>query len=132
MSVVSPTSGTKMTYEEFIALPDDGIHRELIRGVVKVFPSDADEPETSMGKTMTIRTRAHCRLLITLGCELELWLRSQPRPRGEFVGGECGFRLGGADDTAVGIDLAYASAEQVASMDEETKVYVGPPVLAVE
>jgi Uma2 family endonuclease len=122
-----------MTVDEFLDLPDDGIRRELIRGIVKTYPSDADDPGPSWReRPMTIRSRAHCRLLITLACEAENWLRTRPKPRGEFVGGECGFRLGGPDDNAVGIDLAYASAEQVAAMDPDTRVFVGPPVLAIE
>ncbi len=133
MSIAGPLSGTRMTFDEFMALPDDGVHRELIRGVVKVVPGDdEDEPPSLWRSPMTIRNRAHCRLLITLACELENWLRTRPKPRGEFVGGECGFRLGGPADTAIGIDLAYASAEQVKATDPKTKVYVGPPVLAIE
>ena len=38
-TLAGPPSGTRMTIDEFLDLPDDGIHHELIRGVVKTYPS---------------------------------------------------------------------------------------------
>ena len=133
MNVSGPPSGTRMTFDEFMAIPEDGVHRELIRGVVKVYPSDDEELPPNPWKTpTTTRTRSASRLLVTLACELENWLRTRPRPRGVIVGGDCGFRLGGPDDDIVGIDLAYVSAEQVAATDRELSAFDGPPRLAIE
>jgi Uma2 family endonuclease len=119
-----------MSVEEFLALPDDGIHRELIQGAVREFRSDVDVPMG--GQPMTIRNRVHSRVVIRIGQLLANWMDLQPEPRGEIVGGEVGFRLKGTDDSMVGIDVAVASAEQVASTDPEEKIYSGPPILAVE
>ena len=49
-----------MSVEEFLALPDDGIHRELIRGTVREFKSDAEEP--IRGPRMTVRNRFHSQI----------------------------------------------------------------------
>lgn len=108
-----------MTFEEFLALPDDGIRRELIRGVVKE-------------RGMTIRNRHHSKVQIKIGKILDLWLDTRAEPKGEVVGGEAGFRLRGTKDSGVGIDVAYASAELVAATPDKQAIFNGPPVLAVE
>lgn len=54
MSIAEPPTETEpgtMTFEEFMALPDDGTDRELIRGVVKV--------RGLKERGMTIRNRHH-------------------------------------------------------------------------
>jgi Uma2 family endonuclease len=112
-------SSSIMTTEEMLALPEDGIDRELIRGELRERP-------------MTKRNRWHSRSTIRLGYLLEEWLERQPEPRGEVVGGEAGFRLRRGPDTTVGIDLAYVSAEVVASTPEHAVFFEGPPILAVE
>src|SRR5262249_19051636 len=104
--------GVRMSVEEFLALFEDGVHRELIRGAVREFRSDVDEPMG--GHPVTIRNRVHSRVVIRIGQLLANWMDLQPEPRGEIVGGEVGFRLKGTDDSLVGIDIAVASAEQVA------------------
>ena len=113
-----------MTFEEFMALPDDGTDRELIRGVVKVC--------AVIENGMTIRNRFHARTEARIAKMLANWLDQQPEPRGEVVSGEAGFRLRGAEDSAVGIDVAYASRELVASAAPKQLLFDGPPVLAVE
>ena len=112
-------SSSIMTTEEMLALPEDSIDRELIRGELRERP-------------MTKRNRWHSRSTIRLGYLLEEWLERQPEPRGEVVGGEAGFRLRRDPDTTVGIDLAYVSAEVVASTPEHAVFFEGPPILAVE
>lgn len=111
--------GPKMTVEEFLALPDDGVHRELIRGHV-----------WEMG--MTVRSRFHCRIESRVVFLLEGWLGTQPEPRGQILSGEVGFRLRGPEDSVVGIDVAYASAELLAATGPKQKIFDGSPALAVE
>jgi Uma2 family endonuclease len=118
------TEAGTMTFEEFMALPDDGTDRELIRGVLKV--------RGVKERGMTIRNRHHAKIEIKIGKILDLWLDTQPEPRGEIVGGEAGFRLRGTKESGVGIDVAYASAELVAATPESQALFDGPPVLAVE
>ena len=107
----------RMTVEEFLALPDDGVRRMLIDGEVR-----------EIG--MTIRNWQHSAILMRLGMLLNLWLRDQPEPRGRVVGGEAGFRL--TTGTLVGIDAAYASAELAAATPQSQAVFNGSPTLAVE
>lgn len=120
MSIAAPppTSRT-MTAEEIMALPEDGVHREIIRGELREKP-------------MTRRNRMHSCTEATIVWLLRTWLDGQPEPRGKVHCGEAGFRLRPDPETFVGIDVAYASAELVASTAPELPFYDGPPVLAVE
>ena len=82
--------GVEMSVEEFLALPDDGIHRELIRG------TSARRTRAMLERTrapVTVRNRFHSRIVIRIGQLLANWMDLQPEPRGEVVGGEAGFWL---------------------------------------
>jgi Uma2 family endonuclease len=116
--VSTVVSTPPMTTEEMLALPEDGVDRELIRGQLREKP-------------MTRRNRRHSRAEVRISTELEIWLESQPEPRGQVVGGEAGFRLRRDPDSTVGIDVAYVSAE-VAAFEPDAEYFEGPPVLAVE
>jgi Uma2 family endonuclease len=118
---VSPPEKELMTAEEYLALPDDGTERWLIRGELR-----PREPAT------TIRNQIHGEVEASVVFELKLWLREQPEPRGSISCGEAGFRLRRDPDTLVGIDVAYTSAEIRARTAGKPTVYDGPPVLAVE
>ena len=122
--------GVEMSAQEFLALPDDGIHRELVRGRVR---EDRELWEGGKrGSGVTVRNRFHSRIVIRVGQMLANWMDLQPEPRGEVVGGEAGFLLMGTRESLVGIDVAVVPAELVASTDPEQKLYHGPPLLAVE
>lgn len=112
-------TGTKMTVEEFLALPDDGVRRWLIDGEIREFG-------------MTQRNRFHGRLLIRLGRFLDEWAERQPRPRGYVVGGETGVRFHWGDDESVGVDLAYIPPDVAAKQTDESTIVVGVPALVVE
>jgi Uma2 family endonuclease len=107
-----------MTTEELLALPEDGVDRELIRGQLREKP-------------VTRRDRWHSRVEATSVHFLGSWLDTQPEPRGQVVSGEAGFRLRRDPDSTVGIDVAYISAE-VAAVNADAVYFDGPPVLAVE
>ncbi len=107
-----------MTTEELLALPEDGVDRELIRGQLREKP-------------MTRRNRWHSRIEARIAQYLQNWLDTQPEPRGLIVSGEAGFRLRRDPDSTVGIDVAYVSAE-VAAFNADAVYFDGPPVLAVE
>ncbi len=126
-TIVDPARKT-MTLEEFLALPDDGVHRELIRGEVREYP----DPEESGQLKMTIRNPFHSEAETCLAQVLKNWLDRQPKPRGKIVSGEAAFRLKRNDATLVGIDVAYASPEVAATRDRRKRYLDGPPVLAVE
>jgi Uma2 family endonuclease len=108
-----------VTIEEFLALPDNGVHRELIQGRVR-----------ELG--MTVRNRFHSRIEARVGQKLLNWLDQQPPPRGEVVCGEAGFRLKGTKESLVGIDVALVSADLVARTSKRETMYDGAPILAVE
>ncbi len=108
-----------MSVEEFLALPDDGVHRELIQGRVR-----------EMG--MTIRNRVHSRAQARIAQRLLNWLDRQPEPRGEVVCGEAGFRLKGTQESLVGVDVALVGPELVARTSKKERLYDGAPILAVE
>ena len=64
-----------VTIEEFLALPENGVHRELIQGRVR-----------ELGKT--VRNRFHSRIEAAVAFTLVGWLRVQPPPRGESSAGK--------------------------------------------
>jgi Uma2 family endonuclease len=122
--------GMEMSVEEFLAIPDDGIHRELIRGKVR---EERDYiPLEERGRPVTVRNRFHSRIEAKISYVLVDWSVRQPEPRGEVVCGEAGFRLGGTEGSLVGIDVAFVSPELVAATEPKQKIYQGAPVLAVE
>lgn len=120
MSAVSePAADILMTTDELLALPDDGIDRELIGGQLREKP-------------ITKRNPRHSRVQMKVGHILFNWLDLQPEPRGQVLGGEAGFRLRRNPDTTVGVDVAYVSAETMAGTPEDAALVEGPPLLAVE
>lgn len=108
-----------LTVEDLLAMPDDDVSRELIRGQLR------EEP-------MTRRSRQHSGVESNIVFVLKLWLRERPEPRGRVHSGEAAFRVRRAPDTIVGIDVAYAPPELVAATPKKLPYYDGPPALAVE
>lgn len=109
------------TTEDLLAIPDDGIERWLIDGrIVEV--------------GMTIRNKHHTLIQSRVNGELEIWLRSQPKPRGTVHAGEAGVRLRKDPELTVGIDLVYLAADVSAHVmaDEESTIIDAVPTLAVE
>lgn len=108
-----------ITTQELLALPEDGVDRELIRGQLREKP-------------MTYRNPLHSEVNITIGYFLKLWLKQQPQPRGQVLGGEAGFQIRKNPDTTVGIDVAYISADLASRTPPKARLIDGIPVLAVE
>jgi Uma2 family endonuclease len=108
-----------MTTEELLALPDDGMERWLIDGELRE-------------RQMTVRNRFHSHVLSNVVAELVIWLRTQPEPRGQVLCGEAGVVLSRDPDSTVGMDVAYVTHEMVARQTDETTLFEGVPVLAVE
>jgi Uma2 family endonuclease len=109
------------TTEDLLAIPDDGIERWLIDGrIVEV--------------GMTIRNKHHTLIQSRINGELEIWLRSQAKPRGTVHAGEAGVRLRKDPELTVGIDLVYLTADVSALVmaDEESTIINAVPTLAVE
>lgn len=108
-----------MTWQEFLALPDDGTDRWLLRGHL-------------MEGTVTVRNRFHSRVIARVSHVLINWLDLQPEPRGEVLAGEAGIRLLEDPNTVFGIDVAYVSPEVIAQQTDASSLIRGLPVLAVE
>jgi Uma2 family endonuclease len=115
---------TPMTLEEFLALPDDGVERDLINGVVRVWSKPGEDP-------MTRRNRFHISVLSRLAHLIEVWIDAQPPPRGAVFIGEVGCILRPGDN-GVGIDVAYLSPVRLGEQGDQTTMIDGPPTLAAE
>ena len=92
-----------MSAQEFLALPDDGIHRELVRGRVREDRElwEGGKKGSGSDRSKSISQSHRDRV----GQLLANWMDLQPEPRGEVVGGEAGFRLRDRE-SLVGIDVA--------------------------
>ena len=116
MSTASPPL---MTVEDLIALPDDdGVDRELVRGELRE-------------RAMTRRNRFHAATEACVAYCLKHWQKQSGEP-GKVVSGEAGCILRRNPDTSVGIDAAFFSHDVVSRQTDETTMFDGPPVLAVE
>jgi Uma2 family endonuclease len=118
MSTGAPPSAP-MTTEQMLALPEDGMDRELIRGELRETP-------------MTRRNKWHSGVESQIVYFLKRWLAENPWPGARVASGEAGFVLRRDPDTSVGIDVALISPEVVATTPASSAYYEGAPVLAVE
>ncbi len=112
----------KMTAEEFLALPDDGVERWLIRGELR------ENPESDMNR----RNPDHSGTMFNVSRIIGAWLDKQAVPRGKAYTGDVSFKLRRDSDTLVGIDVAYVSAELRSATPKGRKVVDGVPILAIE
>ncbi len=110
---------TMTTAEQLLALPEDDVERDLIRGELREKP-------------MTRRGRNHTRTCSRIAHLLSQWLESQASPRAEVLAGEAGFRIGKNPDTTAGIDVAAISAEVATRHPEDAFLINDIPTLAVE
>src|SRR3989337_2635857 len=109
-----------MTAEDFLALPEDpNVERMLIRGRVW------EEP-------MTKRNKWHSSTESLVSYRLWQWKDGRTDARGTIASGEAGCILRRDPDSVVGIDVAYFP-EGIAELEkQETTLFDGPPILAVE
>jgi len=108
-----------MTAAEFLALPEDGTSRELIRGELRV--SD-----------ITTHPARHAGTSGRLSFFLSEWLDHQHNFIGVPGVGSVGCWLAKNPDTVVGIDIAIFVGEAALETVERNKIYDFPPHLAVE
>ena len=108
-----------MTVEEFLALPDDGVDRELINGVVRE-------------KGMTVRNRHHSLTLMRLGRFLGNWIATLPGGPVELFGGEAGVIVDRTRGTTVGVDVALINWDLIDQSDTSTTMCDCIPTVAIE
>lgn len=113
------TTSSQMTTEELLALPDDGMYRELIDGELREY-------------AMTARGGPHCLITTNLTYLFESWRHAQPRPRGRVYVGDARIRLRRDPDTFVGADIVYLTPEQAARTPWSAKFIDEPTALVVE
>ena len=117
------TAEKLMTVEEFLALPDDGVERWLIRGQLR------EKRDTDM----TMRNKSHSITEARVTRVLGNWVAAQPEPRGETVCGEAGFLLRRDPDTvSAGVDVAVITAAQADARSADTTMIEGPAMLIAE
>lgn len=108
-----------MTTRELLALPDDGIQRELIRGNLRE-------------RDMTRRNRLHAGTESLIVHALLGWLDQNPDFSAGVLSGEAGAILAQSPDTTVGIDVALFDSAVLANQSDHSALVVGVPLLAVE
>jgi Uma2 family endonuclease len=116
---MSTAIATTMTIQELLAMPEDGLERELIRGQLKERP-------------MTYRNRFHSQVVARIAALLTPWNDQSSGTHDQVHAGDVGCILRRDPDTAVGIDVAYFLAEVMQRQSADTTVIEGAPVLAVE
>jgi Uma2 family endonuclease len=112
----------KMTAEELLAMPDDGVERWLIRGELR------ENRESDMNR----RNPDHSGTMTNVAQFLGAWVRRLPAPRGKVYTGDAAFKLRSDSPTLVGIDVAYVSPELKTKTPKGSKIVEGAPILAVE
>ena len=113
-----------MTTEEFLALPDDGIERMLIRAVVhEIGPG---------GGELTRRAPAHGFAVSNVTGVLGNWAVALQKPRGRVYCGGTPFRIRHGPDTLVDIDVAYVDADVAERTPKNAVIVEGASILAVE
>lgn len=111
-----------ITLEEFLALPDDGVYREVIRGELREY----------RGENVTRRNKKHAKAEAKIAQLLGNWLDRQPPKTGEVHSGEVGCIIQHDPMTTVGIDVAYFDYDVANDDSRGTSFIDGPPILAVE
>lgn len=111
--------GRPCTAEDLVAMPDDGIERWIEAGELKERP-------------MSRRTRPHCRTSGVVMTRLNIWLMTQPQPRGEVLGNDAAVRLLRDPETTFGVDVCYCPPELLALQFDNARVVDGVPPLMVE
>lgn len=120
MSIVE--TPRKLTTEDLLAMPDDGVERWLIRGELR------ENSEVDVNR----RSPDHGRTVANVTTFLKNWVRAQNRPRGSVYTGDTRFRLRTDLTTTVGIDVAYVDAALEAQTPKGSKVVAGIPIIAAE
>lgn len=108
-----------MTMEQFLALPDDGVDRDLVRGKLLELP-------------LSYRGKRHTRTTAQLTFLLRRWLLTLPVPRGDLLVGDQAFRFRHDPDSIIGTGIAVISPELAARLPEDAFIIEGVPLMAVE
>lgn len=109
---IDVTTGTLMTADELLELPDDGLRHELVRGELR---------------TMAPAGEAHGGVAAAIIASLFAYVKQQKL--GRVYSSDTGFRIARNPDSVRSPDAAFVRQERVV---ETPKYFEGPPDLAVE
>jgi Uma2 family endonuclease len=126
MTVADQTK--RVTTEELMAMPEDGVDRWLISGELRESRDDQSAPRAEMTK----RNLDHSSVEANFAHLLCAWRDSQPEPHGKVLVGEAGIRFQRNPDTTVGVDVAYVAPDVAAASPKDFPYLDGVPVLIVE
>ena len=114
------TSTSRMTVEEFLALPDDpGVRRELIYGALRE-------------ESVTTRNPRHAGCVGLISHALHSWLAAN-KVTDVFIGtGDVRCRLPNADQSLVGIDVGVFIGNEANRQASEDSLITVAPAVAVE
>lgn len=115
--VTATSSMERITIEEFLALPEDGVDRELVAGQIRTHGT-------------TIRDCGHARTLASLCLHIGRWSEEQDCYR--VLAGNVGFILQDDPATVLGIDMALIDADAPSRRTSIGPLMVGVPRLAIE
>jgi Uma2 family endonuclease len=115
--MATATHSPKMTIEEFLALPEDGVYRELIAGEVRE-------------RGPSIHGMLHASCLARLTYLIGNWSYAHPSRGVEVLAGQPGFIMQRDPPTVVGPDFAVVDAD--VPTDPRYGLVEGVPRLAVE
>lgn len=113
------------TLEEFLALPDDGKERWVIRGQLR-------ESGQTSESDMTKRNKFHGFLTSRISQLIGNWIDTQSEPRGEVFSGEQGVILRHDPLSVAGVDVVYIPHVVRWREDHSTTMIDGVPLLCVE
>lgn len=104
-----------VTAEELLAMPDDGLRRELVRGEIREMSPAGHE---------------HGRIAMRVGSRLDQHVEANGL--GTVYAAETGFTIASDPDTVRAPDAAFVRRERVGEVDRLTGYWPGAPDLAVE
>lgn len=104
-----------VTADELLAMPDDGLRRELVDGEVFVTPPPGEEHGAIAAE-----------ILVSLGSHV------RAHGLGRVFAAETGYRIGSNPDTVMAPDAAFVSRERIEQVAISRGYRVGAPDLAVE
>jgi Uma2 family endonuclease len=112
---MSRRTGRRMTADELLVLPDDGMFHELVRGeLIEMSPAGGRHGEAGMHLGTLIGAHVHAHRL------------------GRVFISDTGFVLARYPDTVRAPDVAFVAAEHLVERMRDTGFIEGPPDLAVE
>jgi Uma2 family endonuclease len=106
---------SRVTADELLRMPDDGLRRELVRGEVHV---------------LTPAGNRHGRLAMQIGARLTAHVGAHGL--GAVFAAETGFRLAADPDTVRAPDVAFVTAERANAVGDVEEFWPGAPDLAIE